>query len=152
MDATGQRSTFDAAAREAGVSRSWLYTQDDLRAEIQQPPPAAPGHFTAAGSSSAAARPGLLAATPPRRGHRPHPPTGSRQPATPRRARPSPRRTPGRRSTRPQRQPRHAEEELTENCPAVLNRHLARSVNDTVHIASPQVKAMIAIPAQDNGR
>jgi hypothetical protein len=34
MDAAGQRITFDAVAREAGVSRSWLYTQDDLRAEI----------------------------------------------------------------------------------------------------------------------
>lgn len=36
MDATGQRITFDAVAREAGVSRSWLYAQDDLRAEIEQ--------------------------------------------------------------------------------------------------------------------
>ena len=34
MDAAGQRITFDAVAREAGVSRSWLYAQDDLRAEI----------------------------------------------------------------------------------------------------------------------
>jgi hypothetical protein len=36
MDATGQRINFDAVAREAGVSRSWLYTQDDLRAEIER--------------------------------------------------------------------------------------------------------------------
>jgi len=35
MDATGQRINFDTVAREAGVSRSWLYTQDDLRAEIE---------------------------------------------------------------------------------------------------------------------
>src|SRR5712691_4553188 len=34
MDAAGQRITFDSVAREAGVSRSWLYAQDDLRAEI----------------------------------------------------------------------------------------------------------------------
>ena len=34
MDAAGQRITFDAVAREAGVSRSWLYAQDDLRAQI----------------------------------------------------------------------------------------------------------------------
>ena len=27
MDATGQRITFDAVSREAGVSRSWLYAQ-----------------------------------------------------------------------------------------------------------------------------
>jgi Family of unknown function (DUF6262) len=36
MDATGQRVTFDAVAREAGVSRSWLYSQDDLRTEIER--------------------------------------------------------------------------------------------------------------------
>ena len=36
MDATGQRITFDAVAREADVSRSWLYAQDDLRAEIER--------------------------------------------------------------------------------------------------------------------
>jgi Family of unknown function (DUF6262) len=35
MDAAGQMITFDAVAREAGVSRSWLYTQDDLRNQIQ---------------------------------------------------------------------------------------------------------------------
>jgi len=50
MDATGQRITFDAVSRAAGVSRSWLYAQDDLRAEIQRlrqrhpatPPPQVP--------------------------------------------------------------------------------------------------------------
>lgn len=36
MDATGQHITFDAVAREAGVSRSWLYAQDDLRAQIER--------------------------------------------------------------------------------------------------------------------
>lgn len=36
MDAAGQRISFDAVARQAGVSRSWLYTQDDLRAEIER--------------------------------------------------------------------------------------------------------------------
>jgi small-conductance mechanosensitive channel len=34
MDAKGTSITFEAVAREAGISRSWLYTQDDLRAEI----------------------------------------------------------------------------------------------------------------------
>jgi hypothetical protein len=45
MDSTGQRITFDAVSRAAGVSRSWLYAQPDLRAEIQrlrQRHPAAP--------------------------------------------------------------------------------------------------------------
>lgn len=36
MDKTGQPITFDALAREARVSRSWLYNQPDLRAEIVQ--------------------------------------------------------------------------------------------------------------------
>ena len=36
MDAAGQPISFDAVARHAGVSRSWLYTQDDLRAEIER--------------------------------------------------------------------------------------------------------------------
>ena len=50
MDATGQRITFDAVSRAAGVSRSWLYAQPDLRAQIQRlrqrhpgtPPPQVP--------------------------------------------------------------------------------------------------------------
>lgn len=36
LDASGQPISFDAVAREAGVSRSWLYSQPDLRAEIQR--------------------------------------------------------------------------------------------------------------------
>ncbi len=36
MDATGQRITFDTVTRAAGVSRSWLYAQEDLRAEIER--------------------------------------------------------------------------------------------------------------------
>lgn len=35
LDDTGIAVTFEAVAREAGVSRSWLYSQADLRAEIQ---------------------------------------------------------------------------------------------------------------------
>jgi hypothetical protein len=36
LDVTGQTINFDTVAREAGVSRSWLYTQNDLRAEIER--------------------------------------------------------------------------------------------------------------------
>lgn len=36
MDASGQRITLDAVSREARVSRSWLYAQDDLRAQIER--------------------------------------------------------------------------------------------------------------------
>lgn len=36
LDTAGTTITFDAVAREAGVSRSWLYNQPDLRAEIER--------------------------------------------------------------------------------------------------------------------
>jgi hypothetical protein len=36
LDATGRPVSFDTVAREASVSRSWLYSQPDLRAEIQR--------------------------------------------------------------------------------------------------------------------
>ena len=36
MDTTGDPITFEALAREAGISRSWLYAQNDLRGEIQR--------------------------------------------------------------------------------------------------------------------
>jgi hypothetical protein len=35
MNAAGKPITFDAVAHEARVSRSWLYTQDHIRAEIE---------------------------------------------------------------------------------------------------------------------
>ena len=36
IDATGDLVTFETVAKHAGVSRSWLYAQPDLRAEIEQ--------------------------------------------------------------------------------------------------------------------
>jgi len=36
MEASGQPVSFDAVARSASVSRSWLYAQDDLKAEISR--------------------------------------------------------------------------------------------------------------------
>jgi hypothetical protein len=36
MDTTGLPITIDALARKAGVSRSWIYSQPDLRAEAQR--------------------------------------------------------------------------------------------------------------------
>jgi Family of unknown function (DUF6262) len=60
MDATGQRITFEAVSRAAGVSRSWLYAQQDLRAEIERlrqrhpatPPPQVPPQRQRASDSS----------------------------------------------------------------------------------------------------
>lgn len=36
MDTTGKPITFESVAREAGVSRSWLYAQADLRQEVER--------------------------------------------------------------------------------------------------------------------
>lgn len=36
MDSTGKPITFESVAREAGVSRSWLYAQADLRVEVER--------------------------------------------------------------------------------------------------------------------
>jgi len=36
MEAAGERITFETIAKRAGVSRSWLYTQPDLRAEVER--------------------------------------------------------------------------------------------------------------------
>ena len=36
MDTSGLPVTIDALAREAAVSRSWIYSQPDLRAEAQR--------------------------------------------------------------------------------------------------------------------
>ena len=36
MDNAGSSITIDALAREAGVSRSWIYSQPDLRAEAER--------------------------------------------------------------------------------------------------------------------
>jgi hypothetical protein len=36
MDNAGLPISFDAVTREAGVSRSWLYNQPDLRAEVER--------------------------------------------------------------------------------------------------------------------
>jgi hypothetical protein len=36
MDNAGQPISFDGVAREAKVSRSWLYNQPDLRTEIER--------------------------------------------------------------------------------------------------------------------
>lgn len=35
LDAAGQSVTFEAVAKRAGVSRSWLYGQPDLRTEVE---------------------------------------------------------------------------------------------------------------------
>ncbi|MEV0442908.1 DUF6262 family protein [Streptomyces spectabilis] len=36
LDTAGTPVTFETVARHAGVSRSWLYTQPDIRAEIER--------------------------------------------------------------------------------------------------------------------
>jgi hypothetical protein len=36
LDGAGTAMTFETVARAAGVSRSWLYTQPDIRAEVER--------------------------------------------------------------------------------------------------------------------
>ena len=36
LDSAGELVTFETVAQQAGVSRSWLYAQADLRAEVEQ--------------------------------------------------------------------------------------------------------------------
>jgi len=36
LDRAGTTVTFEKVARDAGVSRSWLYTEPDIRAEIEK--------------------------------------------------------------------------------------------------------------------
>jgi hypothetical protein len=36
LDASGGAVTFESVAKSAGVSRSWLYTQPDIRADIER--------------------------------------------------------------------------------------------------------------------
>ncbi|MFE9547238.1 MULTISPECIES: DUF6262 family protein [unclassified Streptomyces] len=36
LDAAGEPVTFDAVARQAGISRSWLHAQSDLRSEVER--------------------------------------------------------------------------------------------------------------------
>jgi hypothetical protein len=59
LDERGHNVTFDAVAREAGISRSWLYSQPDIRAHIDHlrtqrpsPPPAPPPQRQRASNNS----------------------------------------------------------------------------------------------------
>jgi Family of unknown function (DUF6262) len=36
LDSSGTAVTFESIAQAAGISRSWLYTQPDIRAEVQR--------------------------------------------------------------------------------------------------------------------
>ena len=93
MDNAGPPITFDAVAREAHVSRSWLYNQPDLRAEIErlrarrQP---APHRAAAFPTGNAPPTPRCYGAS---RSRPSESPAGSREPTAPRGARPRPRRT-----------------------------------------------------------
>ena len=151
MDATGQRITFDAVSRASWRLRSWLYAQDDLRAQIEQlrqRHPAAPRpRFLLSGNGPPIPRLRRLEAA-----TRPHPPSGSRQPATPRRPRPGAGRTPGPPtcSARPVAATRRRTTHRKSSDRA--ESHFAQPVDNTVLIASPQVKVMTESRSQDNGR
>jgi len=129
MENAGAPITFDTVAREAHVSRSWLYNQDDPR--DRQPEPAVDGPSrrgpatptaTAAfnddhSDPQPATRVQRLAATTSRgRGH-PNQASGSREQTAPRCARVGSRRTT--RCRRP-RQQRHADKQIRSSHRAML--------------------------------
>ena len=152
MDAAGQHITFDAVSREAGVSRSWLYAQEDLRTEIERlrqrhsatSSAQVPPQRQRASDTSLLRR--LEAAT-----------ARIRQLETDnQQLRDALARTLGERRAADvlggDRQTRHAEPQHVETHRTLLSRPQPRPVNDTVHIASQQVTAMIKNRAKDNGR
>ena len=148
LDAGGQPVTFSTVASAAGVSRSWLYAQDDLREQIgrlrtrqQQAPSSPPRPGPAAGDAR------LPAATP-GSSHRPHPRPGIREPPAPRRARARARRTSGPR--RSAHQPRHARKTESTKIPTGLqrNRREAREQHCPRH--KPQVRWPQDRRAKDN--
>jgi transposase len=151
MDATGQRITFDTVSRAAGVSRSWLYAQQDLRAEIhrlrQRHPATSPPQVPPSGSAHRIPR--CCAAS-----RRPPPASVAWKQTTSNSATPSPgpsanagpskcsaRRTAATRRRRTRRKSSGRAE-----------RRLMPPRQGHVHIASPQVKAMIEGRAQDKSR
>ena len=71
MDTSGLPVTIDALAREAGVSRSWIYSQPDLRAEAARLRDRPPGHRPRCPRPPARLR--RLPATPRRGRHTAHP-------------------------------------------------------------------------------
>ena len=88
---SGTPVTFDAVATAAGVSRSWLYTQPDLRAEIERLRAAsqrAPGHTHADPATSLR----CVSAAAPRSSQRTQPAARRGEPPAARPARPGPRR------------------------------------------------------------
>ena len=82
IDRPGMPVTFAAIAAAAGISRSWLYTQPDIRDQIQQMR-STPGHGTTGARPRQPARHRQFTARPAHRS--PHP-----QPAARRRERPAP--------------------------------------------------------------
>ena len=90
MDNAGQPITFDTVAREAHVSRSWLYNQPDLRAEIERLRDRDSG-LNETQPSRPATRLRRLAATTSRGRDRPKSPSGNREQTAPRCARAGPR-------------------------------------------------------------
>ena len=147
--AHGQRRhavTFDAVAREARVSRSWLYTQPDLRAEIERLPDRTT-HPASRLSPTDNEHP-----TPPCDNGSKPPPTRVRQLEVDNlRLRAALAEALGTNRNATTRQPRRD----TPTPARKFEGHqamLMTCVKDTVQITKPQVKAMIIFSAQDNPR
>jgi hypothetical protein len=150
MDNSGQPVTIGAVAANAGVSRSWLYAQADLRVQIerlrqmQRQTPAYPPI-----PASSAPRPRRYTA-----GSKPPPPgSAASKPTTSNYETPS--RTPSENNAPPAssdraRQPRHARNPEPDTSPPRRPGPSQDRLGDTVRTANPQVRAMIIYRAQDN--
>ena len=151
MDASGQPLTFSTiAAAAAGVSRSWLYAQDDLRGQIerlrtrQQQAPAAPQIPDRQRATPASLLRRLEAATTRIRARKQTPASCATPSSTPsatgaRRGDPhASRDTPG----------KHAIEKTPRRC----SRCGRKPVNNTVHDANQQVRKVSNRRAKDNER
>ena len=105
LDRAGAVLTFESVARHAGVSRSWIYTQTDIKDEIRRLREL--NRANRAADTLPAARQRRLAAPAPRNRQPPQPRTRRREPAATPPTRLRPRSTPRQRSNPTRRAPAH---------------------------------------------
>ncbi len=150
LDEAGVAVTFEAIAREAGVSRSWLYGQADLRAEIEALRTRSRTSSPASFAPAATARQRRIPPPQTRSGHRMAAPARARQPATASGARRGARQ----RTHRPRHgndlRTRHARAARPETHRPVLIRATRSLRREHVQDANPQVSGLTLRTTQDN--
>ncbi len=143
LDRAGAVITFESVARHAGVSRSWIYTQPDIKDEIHRLRSQHRGP-TAADTLPAARQRRIVAAAP-RNLEPPQPRTRRRKPAATPPTRQRARSTP-RQRTNPTRRPAISRTSQLGNNQSVTDRQAGQSRRravDILHEANPQVTAIL---------